>query len=265
MPRVLTIYILCTALLLVERVESVHLAKFPYRVDTIKIVLILVDVVPSSRYSIKSIIFERYALRPYYAHFPVKREGPLGTKQNAKIFGTTSNIRLNTSLILLLLLLVLRRFIYITFLPSFFFFPFLCRSSHLAIIHIPCSLSFALVHRFPLRSFRRYERCQILSIYCVANIGPTSFSRTCKSVFLFASSEMEVPSLLILFSGPLSYPLSPHLSRLSFRLFSFLPPSPPPSLRLAPTRSRFYKIPRLLTPFLYALFRTYTLERFVTG
>lgn len=122
MPRVLTIYILCTALLLVERVESVHLAKFPYRVDTIKIVLILVDVVPSSRYSIKSIIFERYALRPYYAHFSVKREGPLGTKQNAKIFGTTSNIRLNTSLILLLLLLVLRRFIYITFLPSFFFF-----------------------------------------------------------------------------------------------------------------------------------------------
>lgn len=68
---------------LVERVESVHLAKFPYRVDTIKIVLILVDVVSSSRYSIKSIIFE---IRSSYITLisPSKGEGHLERNKTQK-------------------------------------------------------------------------------------------------------------------------------------------------------------------------------------
>lgn len=48
------------------------------------------------------------------------------------------------------------------------------------------------------------------------SLGPANLS------FFFASSEMEVPSLLILFSGPLSCP--PFTSFVS--LLFFLPPSP---------------------------------------
>ena len=57
-----------------------------------------------------------------------------------------------------------------------FFFSFFC-SSRFTILHVLSSLSFVFVHTLlpdPLL-FRRYKRCQILSIYCVASIDPTSF------------------------------------------------------------------------------------------
>lgn len=116
----------------------------------------------------------------------------------------------------------------------------------------------------PLRSFRRYERCQILSIYCVANIGPTSFSRTCKSVFLFCKlgDGATLPLNPFLRTSPLVSPFY------LFRFSSLFPP-PPSSSPRSPTRSLARSLAFLedtrLTPFLYALFRTYTLERFVTG
>ena len=82
-------------------------------------------------------------------------------------------------------------------------------------------------------------------------------SSTCKSVSLFASSEIGT-SLLILFSAP----------RIPFYLFPFrffcLFLSPPVSLSLSLIRS-FVSRRYPLAPFLYALFRTYTVERFVMG
>ena len=185
--------------------------------------MILVDVVPSSRYSIKSIIFER--LRSFL------RQKERATWNETKRKNFRNNIQ--------------HPFKYFTDPPppplpprsptihiyyflSLFFFSFLCRSSHLAIIHIPCSLSFALVHR----SLRRIllsalfgntnvvRSCLFIALQTSGqrrSLGPANLS------FFFASSEMELPSLLILFSGPLlSYP--PFTSFVSPLFFLLLPP-----------------------------------------
>lgn len=194
--------------------------------------MILVDVVPSSRYSIKSIIFER--LRSFL------RQKERATWNETKRKNFRNNIQ--------------HPFKYFTDPPPpplpprsptihiyyflslfFFFFPLSLFSS----CDYPHSLLAFIRSRAqvsppypPLRSFRRYERCQILSIYCVANIGPTSFSRTCKSVFLFCKlgDGATLPLNPFLRTSPLVSPFY------LFRFSSLFPP-PPSSSPRSPTRS----------------------------
>lgn len=190
--------------------------------------MILVDVVPSSRYSIKSIIFER--LRSFL------RQKERATWNETKRKNFRNNIQHS-----------FKYFtdppppplpprsptIHIYYFLSLFFFSFLCRSSHLAIIHIPCSLSFALVHR----SLRRILLSALFGDTnvvrsCLFIALQTSFSRTCKSVFLFCKlgDGATLPLNPFLRTSPLVSPFY------LFRFSSLFPP-PPSSSPRSPTRS----------------------------
>lgn len=156
--------------------------------------------------------------------------------------------------------------------PFKFLHDFLLSSSPTIHINVFFSFFAPLVSRssaFSLRfhSFLCTRFCRILCsfgdinavrscLFIALQASAQRRSSTCKSVSLFASSEIGT-SLLILFSTPrIPFYLFP------FRFFCLFPSSL--SLSLSLIRS-FVSRRYPLAPFLYALFRTYTVERFVTG